>query len=194
MIRWSGPVSVNQVVWEAVLELTNGNANVEFAIRDLNPIILERYPDFNLSNVGPEIYADCVNSPSRHHYSSNGDRYWNISRGRYRLYDPRRDDPATPNPNESSVSQNRRPQITKLESAHTSATEAQEAAESVLPPDLTPDERVVFDAIGIPSSHIDVIVRTTKLSISQVAGALLILELKGVVRQFPGKQFAKSNP
>lgn len=34
------------------------------------------------------ITADCVNSPSRHHYSGNEDRYWRIERGKYCLYDP----------------------------------------------------------------------------------------------------------
>ena len=60
------------------------------------------------------------------------------------------------------------------------------------PPDLTPDERTVFDAIEAPSSHIDTIVRTTQLSISQISSALLMLELKGIVQQLPGKQFTKS--
>ena len=60
------------------------------------------------------------------------------------------------------------------------------------PPDLTPDERRIFDAIEVPSSHIDTIVRTTQLPISQVSSVLLMLELKGVVQQLPGKQFAKN--
>ena len=60
------------------------------------------------------------------------------------------------------------------------------------PPDLTLDERTVFDAIENPSSHIDTIVRTTQLPIGQVSSVLLMLELKGVVQQLPGKQFAKA--
>ena len=60
------------------------------------------------------------------------------------------------------------------------------------PPDLTPDERTVFDAIEDPSSHIDTIVRTTQLPIGQVSSVLLMLELKGVVQQLPGKQFTKA--
>lgn len=62
----------------------------------------------------------------------------------------------------------------------------------VPPPDLTTDEKTVFDAIEMPSSHIDTIVRTTQLPISQVSGVLLMLELKGVIQQLPGKQFAKT--
>ena len=61
------------------------------------------------------------------------------------------------------------------------------------PPDLTPDERTVFDAIEVPTSHIDTIVRTTQLPIGQVSSVLLMLELKGIIQQLPGKQFAKSN-
>ena len=61
------------------------------------------------------------------------------------------------------------------------------------PPDLTPDEKTVFDAIETPSSHIDTIVRTTQLPIGQVSSVLLMLELKGIVQQLPGKQFTKTS-
>lgn len=60
------------------------------------------------------------------------------------------------------------------------------------PPDLTPDEKTIFDAIEVPSSHIDTIVRTTQLPIGQVSSVLLMLELKGIVQQLPGKQFTKN--
>jgi DNA processing protein len=70
--------------------------------------------------------------------------------------------------------------------------EAQKSVPPTPPLDLTPDEKTVFDAIEVPSSHIDTIVRTTKLPISQVSSVLLMLELKGVVQQLPGKQFTKA--
>ena len=70
--------------------------------------------------------------------------------------------------------------------------EAQQPVPTPPPPDLTPDEKTIFDAIEVPSSHIDTIVRTTQLPISQVSSVLLMLELKGVVQQLPGKQFAKT--
>jgi len=60
------------------------------------------------------------------------------------------------------------------------------------PPDLTSDEKTVFDAIEVPSTHIDTIVRTTQLPINQISSALLMLELKGAIEQLPGKQFAKT--
>ena len=68
----------------------------------------------------------------------------------------------------------------------------QQPASTPPPPDLTPDEKAIFDAIEEPSSHIDTIVRATQLPISQVSGVLLMLELKGVVQQLPGKQFTKA--
>ncbi len=73
-----------------------------------------------------------------------------------------------------------------------SPAKGQHPIQSAPPPGLTQDERTVFDAIEAPSSHIDTIVRTTQLSIGQVSSVLLMLELKGIVQQLPGKQFAKS--
>ena len=69
---------------------------------------------------------------------------------------------------------------------------AQQSVSAPPPPDLTPDEKTIFDAIEVPSSHIDTIVRTTQLPISQVSSVLLMLELKGIVQQLPGKQFTKA--
>ena len=89
--RWSGDKPVKQVVWEAVQEFTGGDADIEFAIKDLKPVILDKHPDFKMSNVGPEIASGCVNSPSRHHYRGADDWYWKIERGTYRLYDPEKD-------------------------------------------------------------------------------------------------------
>ena len=73
----------------------------------------------------------------------------------------------------------------------TIATEKAETVPAIPPPDLTADEKTVFDAIETPTSHIDTIVRTTQLPISQVSGVLLMLELKGAIQQLPGKQFTK---
>lgn len=90
-MTWSGPKTVNQIVWEAIQDFTDGDADVEFAIKDIKPVISDKYRDFRLSNVDAEITADCVNSPSRHHHSVNRDRYWKVGYGKYRLYDPERD-------------------------------------------------------------------------------------------------------
>jgi len=91
--RWKAGISVREVVWNAVQELTNGNKNFEFAIKDLKPIIQNANPDFKMSNLGPEIYAYCPNSPSRKHYPSAGNRFYycRVGKGKYRLYDEGRD-------------------------------------------------------------------------------------------------------
>ncbi len=71
-------------------------------------------------------------------------------------------------------------------------SEKTETVVAIPPPDLTTDEKTIFNAIEIPSSHIDTIVRTTELPISQVSSILLMLELKGIIQQLPGKMFSKT--
>ena len=41
------------------------------------------------------------------------------------------------------------------------------------------------------SVHIDEITRVTQLPIGKVSSLLVMLELKGIVQQLPGKQFVK---
>ena len=104
------------------------------------------------------------------------------------------DAPASQMPDvETEASQEQPTEKSDLKPAATqSPSKAQQPIQSAPPPDLTPDERTVFDAIEVPSSHIDTIVRTTQLPIGQVSSVLLMLELKGIVQQLPGKQFTKS--
>lgn len=86
--RWTG-TPVKQVVWEAVLEFTNGDANVVFTNKDIKSIYLKKYPNFKERNVEAQIISDCVNHPSRdHHYhpESSEDRYWRVRRGEYHIY------------------------------------------------------------------------------------------------------------
>jgi DNA processing protein len=83
------------------------------------------------------------------------------------------------------------PERPRINTSKTIATEKAETVPAIPPPDLTADEKTVFDAIETPTSHIDTIVRTTQLPISQVSGVLLMLELKGAIQQLPGKQFTK---
>ena len=93
---------------------------------------------------------------------------------------------------ETGSSQN--PPVEKSDSKRAATqppSEGQQPIQSAPPPDLTPDEKTVFDAIEASSSHIDIIVRTTQLPIGQVSSLLLMLELKGIIQQLPGKQFAK---
>ena len=69
--------------------------------------------------------------------------------------------------------------------------------ETTAKPDPTPplqlssDEQAVLSAIDSPTSHIDQIARVTQLPIGKVSSLLVMLELKGLIQQAPGKQFAK---
>jgi len=57
---------------------------------------------------------------------------------------------------------------------------------------LPPIERQLYDLLGVDKSrHVDEIVEMSGLNSSEVLAALFNLEMKGVVRQLPGKQFLK---
>jgi DNA processing protein len=57
---------------------------------------------------------------------------------------------------------------------------------------LTPLERKVFGLLGVDESiHVDELVDKSELSSSEVLAALCEMEMKGIVRQMPGKQFVK---
>ena len=58
-------------------------------------------------------------------------------------------------------------------------------------PNLTPDEQTVLSVMDADSVHIDEITRVTQLPIGKVSSLLVMLELKGIVQQLPGKQFVK---
>lgn len=68
---------------------------------------------------------------------------------------------------------------------------AEERAELVQQ-DLAPKERPLYDLLSLDESrHVDELVELSGLTSSEVLAALFDLELKGVVRQLPGKQFLK---
>lgn len=56
-------------------------------------------------------------------------------------------------------------------------------------PDLPPEERRVAQALDVYPVHIDNLSRQLHLSVAEVSGLLLSLEIKGIVRQLPGKHF-----
>jgi DNA processing protein len=58
--------------------------------------------------------------------------------------------------------------------------------------DLAPAEGTLCDLLGVDESHdVDDLVELSGLTSSEVMAAQFDLELKGVVRQLPGKQFLK---
>jgi DNA processing protein len=57
---------------------------------------------------------------------------------------------------------------------------------------LAPNERPLYELLGTDEArHVDDLVELSGLSSSEVLAALFDLELKGVIRQLPGKQFLK---
>ena len=57
---------------------------------------------------------------------------------------------------------------------------------------LAPAERPLYGLLSVDEAcHVDELVERSGLSSSEVLASLLDLELKGVVRQLPGKQFLK---
>ena len=59
-------------------------------------------------------------------------------------------------------------------------------------PKLEPDLQKVFDSLTIDQMPIDLIIENTGLSSSQVSGALLQLELMGLITQLPGMRYRKN--
>lgn len=56
-------------------------------------------------------------------------------------------------------------------------------------PQLTPEEEKVYKILSPEPVHIDRLSATAGMAVHQVSGILMTLELKGVVRQLPGKTF-----
>ena len=68
---------------------------------------------------------------------------------------------------------------------------AQASAEAEPPPDLSPQEVRVLGLLSGEESHIEAVIHASQLPAHLVASILATLELRGVVRQFPGKFFAR---
>ena len=71
-------------------------------------------------------------------------------------------------------------------------TPSSEERAQLIEKDLTPIERPLYALLSVDqASHVDELVENSGLTSSEVLAALFDLELKGVVRQLPGKQFVK---
>jgi DNA processing protein len=57
------------------------------------------------------------------------------------------------------------------------------------PPDLSPEERRVWEQMSRDPLHLDDLTERSGLTPAGVAGILLGLELKDVVRQLPGQRY-----
>lgn len=62
----------------------------------------------------------------------------------------------------------------------------------LVPADLTANEHSVFKLLSTDEpTHIDHLAEATKLSIPELTGALLGLEMRELIRQLPGKCFVR---
>ena len=93
----------------------------------------------------------------------------------------------TPGPDRGSKRFDRTAHPQSTEAKSTPASQSNTQAEL----DLTPDEQAVLATMDASSIHIDQIARDTQLPIGKVSSLLVMLELKGIVQQLPGKQFVK---
>jgi len=57
-------------------------------------------------------------------------------------------------------------------------------------PPMSEDEKIVYEKLTEEPKHVDVLIRELNMSSSRLLSLLLKLELKGVVRQYEGKNFA----
>lgn len=81
------------------------------------------------------------------------------------------------------------------EAVRTSALQQHAAAQALVeapPPDLSPQEAQILGLLGGEERHIETVIHASQLPAHLVASILATLELRGVVRQFPGKFFARS--
>jgi DNA processing protein len=78
------------------------------------------------------------------------------------------------------------------ELTHAAVPEAPAAV--VARPQPDPEERPVFEAIEAAPLHIDLIAHDSKLNTGDALRILLGLELKGMVKQLPGKMFVRISP
>ncbi len=71
------------------------------------------------------------------------------------------------------------------------STVPEDKKDSAAPLDMPDDSRSVYQIMGHEPTHIDELIAQTGFASSHIAAILLDLELNGLIKQFPGKRFAK---
>lgn len=81
--------STKDVLWEVVQELTQMDSSVVFTQKN----ILEKHPELNANTLRRVIIEECANRPPPNdNITINSDgKYWWVTMGKYRLYDPEKD-------------------------------------------------------------------------------------------------------
>jgi len=57
--------------------------------------------------------------------------------------------------------------------------------------ELSGEERTIVEALSFEPKHVDAIVAVTGIPLPAVNAALMLLEMKGLVRRFPGNSYVK---
>ena len=71
-------------------------------------------------------------------------------------------------------------------------TTSSEERASLVQQDLNANELTLYNLLGVDQArHVDELMEVSGLSSSEVLATLFDLEMKGVIRQLPGKQFLK---
>ncbi len=81
------------------------------------------------------------------------------------------------------------------DAVRTAALQQHAAAQALVeeaPADLSPQESQILALLSGEESHIEAVIHASQLPAHVVASILATLELRGMVRQFPGKFFARS--
>ena len=80
-----------EIVWEAVQQLTGKDKSIEWKLIEVRETIAKKYENFPTGTASNSIYSECVNHHSRQYIPGGQDRYWQVKRGVYKLYDPETD-------------------------------------------------------------------------------------------------------
>jgi DNA processing protein len=75
-----------------------------------------------------------------------------------------------------------------------SAFEEMGAPTPVFSPSFSPQEKRIWDLLQDEPVHVDQIARRAEISIAPLLSILLEMEIKGMIKQQPGKFFIRSNP
>lgn len=110
--------------------------------------------------------------------SKNRGALWLLNQGAVALYDP------------EQVLEEIAPQIEAFGEIG-AAAEKGAAREAPLPDDLSDDEKAVLETVAEVPVHIDEIGRALEIDAAAVSRVLTILEIKGLVKQLPGKHFVR---
>ena len=58
-------------------------------------------------------------------------------------------------------------------------------------PELTADDKKIWDKLSLEPIHIDELSHKLDMPTHELLGKLLMLELRGIIRQLPGKHFVR---